>query len=169
MEQDVRTMSVRQLATLFDRSDQTVRRWKDKGINGVRLQSGDEDGEEETRGGTLVFTVDAVRAFVDKNPNLLDKAAPELELILYGRKRGIFSRRKTGRDLLDLTEQEDETPDGAPVLDAPPVGRSRAIVADDGDYMLRLLEKREEEIREEICLLNRELEQIEKQKRQFLD
>lgn len=169
MEQDVRTMSVRQLATLFDRSEQTVRRWKDKGINGVRLQSGDEDGVEEARGGTLVFTVDAVRAFVDRNPNLLDKAAPELELILYGRKRGIFSRRKAGRDMPELTEQEEETPDSDPALNAPPVSGSRAIVADDGDYMLRLLEKREEEIRQEIRLLNRELEQIEKEKRQFLD
>ena len=89
MEENVKTLSVRQLATLFDRSEQTVRRWKDKGINGVRLQSGvdqwqnDSTAEDEARGGSLVFTVESVRAFVERNPGLLDKAAPELDLILY--------------------------------------------------------------------------------------
>ena len=73
-QQNELTFSVRQLAVLFGRTEQTIRRWKDQG----KLQAvSDTDG-------TLAFTLDAVRELVRKNPRLLDKAAPQLREMLYG-------------------------------------------------------------------------------------
>ena len=64
-QQNELTFSVRQLAVLFGRTEQTIRRWKDQG----KLQAASDTD------GTLVFTLDAVRELVRKNPRLLDKAA----------------------------------------------------------------------------------------------
>lgn len=73
-QQNELTFSVRQLAVLFGRTEQTIRRWKDQG----KLQAASDTD------GTLVFTLDAVRELVRKNPRLLDKAAPQLREMLYG-------------------------------------------------------------------------------------
>ena len=167
MDKEVKTLSVRQLATLFDRSEQTVRRWKDKGINGVRLRSGLDRWEElpsddvEARGGMLAFTVEAVREFVDRNPGLLDKAAPELELILYGKRRGLLFRKRGSAAEPELEHEETAKEDVSPIA-------GRAIVAEKDDYMLCLLERREQEILAEIELLNGELKQLRLQKKRFL-
>jgi len=177
MEENVKTLSVRQLATLFDRSEQTVRRWKDKGINGVRLQSGvdqwqnDSTAEDEARGGSLVFTVESVRAFVERNPGLLDKAAPELDLILYGKKRGIFSRKRMIREISADTMLDcdaDETGEQTQLSDAVPGMGSRAIVSGDNDYVLQLLRRRREEVEKELNLLNQELERIDREEAAIL-
>lgn len=80
------TFSVKQLAQMLGRSEQTVRRWKDQG----KLTAC--DGEE---GGGLAFTESAVRELLNRNPRLLDKATPELVMLLYTDSSEIPTQRNT--------------------------------------------------------------------------
>lgn len=68
------TFSVRQLALMFGKSEQSVRRWKDEG----KLKAG-LPGEEESEapGGPLVFTLEAVQDFVRRNPRVMNHAKRE--------------------------------------------------------------------------------------------
>lgn len=74
--------TVKQLAALFGKSEDTIRRWKNEGIgrgeDNIRLRSlerEDEDGRKNSR--HLVFPREAVIEFVRENPFLMDDA-PEL-------------------------------------------------------------------------------------------
>lgn len=164
--ENVKTFSVRQLANLFGRSEQTIRRWKDKGINGVKLADGfgweeneGPDGEDEGgRAGSLVFTVDAVREFVDANPSLMDGAAPELELLLYGRKSGlVFSKRGKKSFSMGLVSVDSEQ--------HRPFMRTAGMTgAGKSNYIYQLLLSREQEVRQSIEALQLELEQIQSEK-----
>lgn len=80
------TFSVKQLAQMLGRSEQTVRRWKDQG----KLVAS-EGGE----GGGLAFTESAVRDLLNKNPRLLDRATPELVMLLYTDSSEIPTQRNT--------------------------------------------------------------------------
>ena len=80
------TFSVKQLSQMLGRSEQTVRRWKDQG----KLAAC--DGEE---GGGLAFTESAVRELLNRNPRLLDKATPELVMLLYTDSSEIPTQRNT--------------------------------------------------------------------------
>lgn len=74
--------TVKQLAALFGKSEDTVRRWKNEGIgreeDNVRLRAVESaDGEGRKNARHLVFSREAVIEFVRANPFLMDEA-PEL-------------------------------------------------------------------------------------------
>lgn len=70
--------TVEKLASLCRVDRETVRRWRNRGLNGVKLQA--TDGEQQ-RGVSLMFDGDAVRAFMEANPKYLTE---ELSMILNG-------------------------------------------------------------------------------------
>lgn len=80
------TFSVKQLAQMLRRSEQTVRRWKDQGKL-IACEGGE--------GGGLAFTESAVRDLLQMNPRLLDKATPQLVMLLYTDTSDIPTQRST--------------------------------------------------------------------------
>ena len=157
----VKTYSVKQLAKLFGKSEDTIRRWKNEGIgtgpDAVKLNAV-QDGSSARH---LVFTEDAVREFILANPNLLDDS-PEL------------------LKLLDQTEP-DPTPEAEPngILGkvAAAAGAAAAIgipavvgvaaLGVAGTYLYRLLQSRETELKNELARVQAELDQIAEEKRKL--
>lgn len=70
--------TVEKLASLCKVDQETVRRWRNRGVNGVKLQA---TTNEIQRGAALMFQDDAVRTFVQANPKYMTK---ELDRILNG-------------------------------------------------------------------------------------
>ena len=70
--------TVEKLASLCKVDQETVRRWRNRGVNGVKLQA---TTNEIQRGAALMLQDDAVRTFVQANPKYMTK---ELDRILNG-------------------------------------------------------------------------------------
>lgn len=70
--------TVGKLASLCKVDQETIRRWRNRGVNGVKLQA---TTNEIQRGAALMFQDDAVRTFVQANPKYMTK---ELDRILNG-------------------------------------------------------------------------------------
>ena len=70
--------TVEKLASLCKVDQETIRRWQNRGVNGVKLQA---TTNEIQRGAALMFQDDAVRTFVQANPKYMTK---ELDRILNG-------------------------------------------------------------------------------------
>ena len=70
--------TVGKLASLCKVDQETVRRWRNRGVNGVKLQA---TTNEIQRGAALMFQDDAVRTFMQANPKYMTK---ELDRILNG-------------------------------------------------------------------------------------
>ena len=63
-----REFTVSELAQLFGRNEETVRRWRIRGRNGVQLMIPSADDHPGRRG--YLIPASAVRAFLEKNPTL---------------------------------------------------------------------------------------------------
>lgn len=63
--------SVERLATLCRVDRETIRRWRNRGVNGIKLESPDTD---ILRGKPLTFSEEAVRRFIEANPKQLTDA-----------------------------------------------------------------------------------------------
>lgn len=70
--------TVEKLAALCRVDRETIRRWRNRGVNGVKLQA---TSNEQLRGVSIMFDEAAVRAFVEANPKYLTK---ELDMVLNG-------------------------------------------------------------------------------------
>ena len=70
--------TVEKLASLCKVDQETIRRWRNRGVNGVKLQA---TTNEIQRGAALMFQDDAVRTFMQANPKYMTK---ELDRILNG-------------------------------------------------------------------------------------
>ncbi len=70
--------TVEKLASLCRVDRETIRRWRNRGVNGVKLQA---INEEQQRGVSLMFNEEAVRTFIKANPRYM---TPELDEILNG-------------------------------------------------------------------------------------
>lgn len=70
--------TVEKLASLCKVDQETVRRWRNRGVHGVKLQA---TTNEIQRGAALMFQDDAVRTFMQANPKYMTK---ELDRILNG-------------------------------------------------------------------------------------
>ena len=70
--------TVEKLASLCKVDQETIRRWRNRGVNGVKLQA---TTNEIQRGVALMFQDDAVRTFMQANPKYMTK---ELDRILNG-------------------------------------------------------------------------------------
>ena len=70
--------TVEKLASLCKVHQETIRRWRNRGVNGVKLQA---TTNEIQRGAALMFQDDAVRTFMQANPKYMTK---ELDRILNG-------------------------------------------------------------------------------------
>lgn len=172
----ITTLSVRQLARLIGRSEQTVRRWNEQG----KLKADDTDD-----GVGLVFTVDAVREFVRKNPRLLDKAKPELIEMLNGNQayvRQMPGDAKPGKKTAATAAAVGATLAAAGLVPGVfPVVAGGAALAfagkilkskpeedaaeEDSGYLRQLLMAREAEARKQIEQLEEELTQISREQR----
>ena len=78
--------TVKQLAALFNKSEDTIRRWKNEGIgkeeDNIKLRAIErEDGSGRKNVRHLVFSRDAVIDFVKANPFLMDDA-PQLNMMM---------------------------------------------------------------------------------------
>ncbi|MBE7016909.1 MAG: helix-turn-helix domain-containing protein [Ruminococcaceae bacterium] len=78
--------TVKQLASLFGKSEDTIRRWKNEGVgredDNIKLRAVErEDGFGRKNSRHLVFSRDAVIEFVKANPFLMDDA-PQLGLMM---------------------------------------------------------------------------------------
>lgn len=60
--------TVDRLAELCGINKETVRRWRNRGVNGVKLQALTDD---QQRGVSLMFDEDAIRSFMEKNPKYM--------------------------------------------------------------------------------------------------
>lgn len=70
--------TVEKLASLCKVDRETIRRWRNRGVNGVKLQA---ITDEIQRGAALMFQDDAVRTFMQANPKYMTR---ELDRILNG-------------------------------------------------------------------------------------
>lgn len=70
--------TVGKLASLCKVDQETIRRWRNRGVNGVKLQA---TTDEIQRGAALMFQDDAVRTFMQANPKYMTR---ELDRILNG-------------------------------------------------------------------------------------
>ena len=70
--------TVGKLASLCKVDQETIRRWRNRGVNGVKLQV---TTDEIQRGAALMFQDDAVRTFMQANPKYMTR---ELDRILNG-------------------------------------------------------------------------------------
>ncbi len=84
--------SVEKLATLCKVDRETIRRWRNRGVNGFKLEARQTASQ---RGTALIFDESAVRAFMEANPKYLtkelDKAlnpSSELTLVEYSMNPG---------------------------------------------------------------------------------
>lgn len=68
--------SVDELANLCKVDKETIRRWRNKGVNGIFLQSTDST---PLRGKPLFFSTEAIKTFVEANPKV---NTPELQSAL---------------------------------------------------------------------------------------
>lgn len=78
--------TVKQLASLFNKSEDTIRRWKNEGIgkdeDNMKLRAIEKGGSEGRRNARhLVFSREAVIEFVRANPFLMDDA-PQLNMMM---------------------------------------------------------------------------------------
>ncbi len=78
--------TVKQLAALFGKSEDTIRRWKNEGVgkeeDNIKLRAVErEDARGRKNARHLVFSRDAVIEFVKANPFLMDDA-PQLSLMM---------------------------------------------------------------------------------------
>jgi len=176
----ITTLSVRQLANLIGRSEQTVRRWNDQGKLIAGLPAGMEGSQPRESGGGLVFTVDAVREFVQKNPRLLDKAKPELIELLSGNQTYVRRDAGAGRTAGKSAAKAGAAAAATALLGAAAfpvvVGGAALNLAgkllnggevesepplSDSGYLGQLLQAREAEVRKQMIQLQDELTQIE--------
>ena len=70
--------TVGKLASLCKVDQETIRRWRNRGVHGVKLQA---TKNEIQRGAALMFQDDAVRTFMQANPKYMTK---QLDRILNG-------------------------------------------------------------------------------------
>ena len=70
--------TVEKLASLCKVDQETIRRWRNRGVHGVKLQA---TTNEIQRGAALMFQDDAVRTFMQANPKYMTR---ELDRILNG-------------------------------------------------------------------------------------
>ena len=70
--------TVEKLASLCKVDQETIRRWRNRGVHGVKLQA---TTDEIQRGAALMFQDDAVRTFMQANPKYMTR---ELDRILNG-------------------------------------------------------------------------------------
>ena len=70
--------TVEKLASLCKVDQETIRRWRNRGVHGVKLQA---TTNEIQRGAALMFQDDAVCTFMQANPKYMTK---ELDRILNG-------------------------------------------------------------------------------------
>jgi len=78
--------TVKQLATLFGKSEDAIRRWKNEGLgkdeDNIKLRAVErEDGSAGKNARHLIFSREAVIEFVKANPFLMDEA-PQLGLMM---------------------------------------------------------------------------------------
>lgn len=66
--------SVEKLASLCKVDRETIRRWRNRGVNGVKLEARQSVSQ---RGAALIFDEAAVRAFMEKNPKYVTKELDE--------------------------------------------------------------------------------------------
>lgn len=187
----ITTLSVRQLANLVGRSEQTVRRWHDQGklVAGLPADAEDAARQEAESPGGLVFTIDAVREFVQKNPRILDRAKPELVSLLNGEQiypavsdSAAQSKSSGAQKGAAALAAASVLTSGLGTVAIPVVAGATALVlagkflggkskkgaeeADNGDddrYLHQLLLAREAEVNRQLKELELELEHIEKE------
>ena len=66
--------SVEKLATLCKVDRETIRRWRNRGVNGIKLEARQSASQ---RGAALIFDEAAVRAFMEANPKYVTKELDE--------------------------------------------------------------------------------------------
>ena len=67
--------TVEKLADLCKVDRETVRRWRNRGVNGVKLEAQQSASQ---RGAALIFDESAVRAFLEANPKYMTKELDEV-------------------------------------------------------------------------------------------
>lgn len=78
--------SVEKLAELCEVDRETIRRWRNRGVNGVKLQARQT---ELRRGVPLMFDEDAVRTFMQSNPKYLTKKLDDALNVETGARTGM--------------------------------------------------------------------------------
>ena len=146
-QEEMVTFSVRQLALMFGKSEQTVRRWKDEG----KLQDGLSNDKKKEHSGALVFSLSAVQDFIQHNPRVMNHAKPE------------FIQEFLGPDGMKLLRHRKSffrfTTDAPAVYSADGTtgqGKSR--------YVLNLISSREEQLTGRLGELSKELEHVQEEK-----
>lgn len=117
--------TVKQLAALFGKSEDTIRRWKNEGIgredDNIKLRAQErEDGRGRKSARHLVFSREAVMDFVRANPFLMDDA-PQLGLMMQA--EGAWTDRALPMPG-DIGSEPDEDWEDEEDIGIPPVNRS---------------------------------------------
>lgn len=166
------TFSVRQLALMFGKSEQSVRRWKDEGKLKAGLP-GDEDGDSS--GGPLVFTLESVQDFVRRNPRVMNHAKREFITEYLGEEGEAVLRqvapRRTAAAVAGTAATVAGTLFGSVGLLAGGVAAltSGVIGAGKDDYMRQLLTSRKGELEQLLDQFEKEQTQILREKEAHSD
>lgn len=163
------TFSVRQLALMFGRSEQTVRRWKDQG----QIRAGLPGVEDSAlSGGALVFTLEAVQDFLRQNPRVMNTAKREfitefmgedgVAILRSGMKKPAVTAQNGGSEPLfeRMRRMTAELSAEAGFYVEDDGEEAADDRRDDDDYLLWLMGEREKEIDEERKALRSEREQV---------
>lgn len=104
--------TVKQLAALFGKSEDTIRRWKNEGVgkemDNIKLRAVErEDGLGRKNARHLVFSREAVIEFVKANPFLMDDA-PQLNMMMQAEGAWNGGAIPLGGSVAEPGEAEDE-------------------------------------------------------------
>lgn len=161
------TFSVRQLALMFGKSEQSVRRWKDEGKLKAGLP-GEENGG--SCGGPLVFTLESVQDFVRRNPRVMNHVKREFVAEFLGEDGEALLRQFPARKTAAAVAGTAATVAGALIGSVGLLAGGAAALASGvmgtgtDDYVRQLLHARKGELKQLLDRFEAERAQILREK-----
>lgn len=126
--------TVKQLAALFGKSEDTIRRWKNEGIgreeDNIKLRAvGREDGSGRKNARHLVFSREAVIDFVKASPFLMDDA-PQLGLMMQAEGAWVGGALPMPGEVGECSEDEPEGSSARKTRETGFMAQVRRLVSD---------------------------------------